>query len=151
MKRRDEVVFIRESGKYEKMIKADFYEMLGVNEIELCQDNLGLDELNKIHGNVRIEDLSQDSVSEFLVNLGVQFHLDSILSDIKHDGCWEAFNDGYNTIVYSSVRFVNYKDIVFASEVYDNDDFSYADSDLFNYICENKISGIKEIYIKNWW
>ena len=150
MKRSDEVAFVRECGKYEKMCKADFYEMLGVNEICICQDNFEIDELNEIHRDIKLTDLYDEDFTEFVSNIGVESYLNQVLRDIEADGCWEAFNDGYNSITYSSLRFLNYRGIVFASEVFDEDCFSRADTSLFNHICENQISGIKDIYIKNW-
>jgi len=152
MRRSDEVVFVREYGKYEKLDKAKFYEMLGVKEICICQDNLGdTDELNAIHNNIQVKDLDSDSIADFVQELGCDYYLGSTIKEIEEEGHWEAFNDGFNSVNYSSVRFLNYKDTIFASEVFDDKYFSCADTSLFNYICKNEISGIKEIYIKNWW
>lgn len=151
MRRSDEVVFVREQGKYEKLAKDEFYKMLGVKEICICQDSFDTDELNQIHSDIKLKDLSDKVIRDFLTNLGVDSFLDCVLRDIEEHGSWEAFNDGYNSTTYSSVRFLNYQGEVFASEVFDEDYFSGADTSLFNHICQNQISGIKEIYIKNWW
>jgi hypothetical protein len=151
MKRSDEVVFVRECGKHEKLYKNEFYKMIGVKEICICQDNYNTDELNKIHGDIKIKDLSDEALIDFLTKLGTDYYLASVLREIDDNGYWEAFNDGYNSVNYSAIRFLNYQGEVFASEVFDGGYFSRADTSLFNHICQNQISGIKEIYIKSWW
>jgi hypothetical protein len=147
----DKVVFVRELGKYEVLSKAEFYEKLGIQEICVCQDDLyDTDVLNEISKKAQTKDLSEESLDAFVESLGLNNFLGSIIRAIAEDGSWEAFNDGFNSVVYSSIRFLKVGDDVFASEVFDEEYFSTVDFDVFNLICKNELLGIKEIYIKNW-
>jgi hypothetical protein len=147
----DQVVFVREQGKYEKLSKEEFYKKFHIQELCVSQDDLeDTDVLNKIHNEIKVYDLSSESLESFIDELGVGCFISTAISDIKNDGHVENFNYGYNSICYSSVRFLNFGGVTFASEVFDNQCFSAVDFEVFDFICKHKISGVKEIYIKNW-
>ena len=150
MKRRDQILFIRDYGNH-IISKSDFYKMLGVQTIYISYNHMvDTRKLNKIHEKIKVKDLSKSSLDEFVDSLGCDDYISKSLLEIKDKGSFETFGDFYDSAQYSSIIFLNYQGNVFASEKFCHDEFSSADKAFFDHICENGISDISKIYIKNW-
>ena len=142
------IFLVRNNNNNKAISKSNLYNNLGIEEYSLCQDNLSdLTFLNSISSKAKISTLGCDEFVDFFKELTGCERLGYTAWDILQDGCWEAFNNGYDAVTYSSISVLKYKEIYIASEVYSDEAFSFADRSMFEYIFENQIDDIQNIYL----
>ena len=139
---------VRNNSNDQVISKSNLYNNLGIEEYSLCQDNLSdLTFVNSISPKAKISKLGCDELFDFFKRLTGCESLGYTAWDILQDGYWEAFNDGYDAVTYSSISVLKYKEIYIASEVYSDEAFSFADRSMFEYMVENQIDDIQNIYL----